>query len=224
MESFGEWFAGLWRELAGQDRAERREVLVLSYVHGPDRGEPALGLLGRSWVRRGAGYWARRAAATAAYLVLAALLGVMVLGFGPYLLYSRQYALAAHVPQAVKVLLLVVWYAPVVPAFTAMYRRLVLYGYRRDRLRDAPAPTRFLVTGPMVVLAVPFFSVAGGLILAMGAATLRPDFPGESAAREGLRRYQAAQLEQAQVRRAERGRSRRGRAGADGSRRGRSHS
>jgi hypothetical protein len=155
VESFGEWFAGLWRELADQDRAERREILVLSYVHGPDRGEPALGLLGRSWVRRGAGYWARRAAATAAYLVLAALLGVMVLGFGPYLLYSRQYALAAHVPQAVKVLLLVVWYAPAVPAFTAMYRRLVLYGYRRNRLRDTPAPTRFLLAGPMIVLVVP---------------------------------------------------------------------
>ncbi len=40
MESLADWFRGLWHEVAGHDRASRREVLVLCYVHGVAQGEP----------------------------------------------------------------------------------------------------------------------------------------------------------------------------------------
>ncbi|MBC3840239.1 hypothetical protein GXW82_08660 [Streptacidiphilus sp. 4-A2] len=70
-----------------------------------------------------------------------------------------------------------------------MYRSLVLYGYRRDRLLDGPAPTGFMTGRLLLPLALPFLSIAGGLVLAMFTATLRAHFPGESAARAGRQLY-----------------------------------
>lgn len=82
-ESTGEWFAGLRQEIAGRDQADRRQSLVHSYVHGVAQGEPGLGWIGRTWVRRGAGYWGRRFGVSVAYLLLALMIGGITLGFPP---------------------------------------------------------------------------------------------------------------------------------------------
>jgi hypothetical protein len=189
MESIADWFRSLRQELAGRDRKARREVLVLSYVHGVAQGEPVLGYLGRTWTDRGPSYWARRTSVTLMYLVIGLVLGLATLGFAPYLLFSHRYALHAQLPLVARVLILIVWSLPAIPAYLAMYRRLTLYGYQRNRLQG-PAPTGFLTGRFTILLAVPFFPMLGGLVFAMGTAPLRVYFPGESAARESQRMYQ----------------------------------
>jgi len=189
MESIADWFRGLWQELAGRDRAGPREVLVLLYVHGVAQGEPSLGYVGRTWVDRGPNYWARRVSLTLIYLVIGLVLGFATLGFGPYLLFSHRYALHTQLPLVLRVVILVLWSLPAIPAYLAMYRRLTLYGYQRNRLQGSQ-PTGFLTGRFTILLAVPFFPMLGGLVLAMGTAPLRADFPGESAARESRAMYQ----------------------------------
>jgi hypothetical protein len=196
MEPIADWFRDLRQEIAGRDRAARREVLMLSYVHGVAQGEPTLGYVGRTWIDRGPSYWARRTSVTLMYLVVGVVLGFATLGFGPYLLFSHKYSLHAQLPLAVRVLILIVWSLPAIPAYLAMYRRLTLYGYQRNRLQG-PAPTGFLTGRFTVLLAVPFFPMLGGLVLAMGTAPLRVSFPGESAARESRRLYQQLARESA---------------------------
>jgi hypothetical protein len=200
MESLADWFRGLWQEVAGHDRVSRREVLVLSYVHGVAQGEPMLGFIGRSWVDRGLGYWARRISITLIYLLIGFVLGLTTLGFAPYVLFSGRYALHAQLPLVVRLLILILWSLPAIPAYLAMYRRLTLYGYQRNRLQGPP-PTGFLTGRFTILLAVPFFPMLGGLVLAMGTATLRPHFPGESAAREARRLYQQQTRENKSARR-----------------------
>ena len=200
MESLADWFRGLWHEVAGHDRASRREVLVLSYVHGVAQGEPTLGFIGRSWVDRGPGYWARRISASLGYLLIGLVLGFATLGFAPYVLFSNRYALHAQLPLVARVLILILWNLPAIPAYLAMYRRLTLYGYQRNRLQGPP-PTGFLTGRFTILFAVPFFPMLGGLVLAMGTATLRPQFPGESAAREARQLYQQQARESNSARR-----------------------
>ena len=199
MESIADWFSGLWQEVAGRDRASRREVLVLSYVHGVAQGEPTLGFIGRSWVDRGPRYWARRISVTLLYLLIGLVLGFATLGFAPYVLFSSRYAIH-WLPLVVRVLILIFWSLPAIPAYLAMYRRLTLYGYQRNRLQGPP-PTGFLTGRFTILLAVPFFPMLGGLVLAMGTATLRPQFPGESAAHEARQLYQQQARENTSARR-----------------------
>ncbi|HWG22710.1 hypothetical protein [Actinospica sp.] len=192
MESLADWFRGLWQEVAGHDRASRREVLVLSYVHGVAQGEPTLGFIARSWVDRGPGYWARRISVTLLYLLIGLVLGFATLGFAPYVLFSNRYAIHAQLPLVARVLILILWNLPAIPAYLAMYRRLTLYGYQRNRLQGSPH-IGFLTGRFTILLAVPFFPMLGGLVLAMGTATLRLQFPGESAAHEARQLYQLYQ-------------------------------
>ena len=210
MSTNSEWLANLLREWSRRDHLQRREWLIETYA-ATKHGEPELGYLGRTWVTRGASYWARRLALTFAYFLLAAFIGSMCLGLGPYLLFSRDYAFNTHVPLPAKIALLVVWYAPAAAAYLMMYRSLVLYGYRRDRLLDSPAPTGFLTGRLLLPLAVPFLSIAGGLLIAMFTATLRAQFPGESAARAAQRLYADEQRSRAAVRRGSSKQRKRGR-------------
>ncbi len=187
MSSISDWYAGLRRELSRRDCLARRELLPLTYA-ATDRGETRLGYLGRTWVERGAGYWSRRLAMTFVYFVLALFLGLLTLGIGPDLLFSHRYSFNAQLPPIVKILILVVWYVPAALAYLVMYRSLVLYGYRRDRLQSR-MPTGFMAGRLLMPLVFPFLSIAGGMIVAMFTATLRAQFPGEAAAREGRRLY-----------------------------------
>jgi hypothetical protein len=142
------------------------------------------------------------------YLVIGVVLGIATLGFGPYLLFSHRYALHAQLPLVLRIFILVLWSLPAIPAYLAMYRRLTLYGYQRDRLQS-PTPTGFLTGRFTVLLAVPFFPALGGLVLAMGTAALRADFPGESAARESQGLYQRLVRENAAQRQKSPGKGRR---------------
>ncbi|MBF9066883.1 hypothetical protein [Streptacidiphilus fuscans] len=184
------WLRALLTEVSGQNRTDRRHFLVETYV-ATCRGEPELGYLGRTWTTRGAGYWSRRIATTFVYFLLAAFAGTLILGLGPDLLFSHQYSFNAHLPLVLKVALLTVWYIPAGIAYLAMYRQVVLYGFRRDRLRQGPH-TGFATGRLLMPLALPFLSIAGGLVLALFTATLRADFPGESAAREAQKQFRAS--------------------------------
>lgn len=201
MSSNSEWLGNLLREWSRRDHLQRREWLIETYA-ATRHGEPELGYLGRTWVTRGTSYWARRLALTLAYFLLAFFIGTMFLGLGPYLLFSRDYGFNTHIPLITKAALLVVWYAPAAVAYLMMYRSLVLYGYRRDRLLDGPAPTGFLAGRLLMPLALPFLSIIGGLVLAMFTATLRTQFPGESAARAARQLYEDQQRSRASARRA----------------------
>jgi hypothetical protein len=185
-ESTGEWFAGLRQEIAGRDQAERRQSLVQSYVHGAAQGEPGLGWIGRTWVRRGAGYWGRRVGVSVAYLLLALIAGSFTLGFPPDLMFSQKYSFNAHIPLAVKIVIVVLWLSTAIPAYLAMYRRIELYGFIPFGERPLFS-SGFLGGRYLVLLAIPFFPALGGMVLAMFTVTLRHDFPGESAAREARR-------------------------------------
>ncbi|QMU75736.1 hypothetical protein GXW83_08275 [Streptacidiphilus sp. PB12-B1b] len=200
MSSNSEWLGNLLREWSRRDHLQRREWLIQTYA-ATKHGEPEIGYLGRTWVTRSASYWVRRLALTFAYFLLACFIGSMFLGLGPYLLFSRGYSFNAHIPLIAKIALLVVWFAPAAAAYLMMYRSLVLYGYRKDRLLDEPAPTGFLAGRLLPLLAVPFLSIAGGLVVAMFTATLRAQFPGESAARAARRLYADEQRSRAAGRR-----------------------
>lgn len=199
-ESVSEWFDELWQEIAGHDRAERREILMLSYVYGTDQGEPSIGWLGRSWIRRDAGYWCRRISITIVYLLLALTIGPSFLGLAPFLLLSHQYPAIAHLPLTLRIILVVVWSSTAIPAYLAMYRRLELYGFERSE--DRPMfSARFLGARYVVLLAIPLFPAIGGMALAMFTVTLRLNFPGERAAREAQRQHQELMKENAAQRR-----------------------
>ncbi|GAA5192863.1 hypothetical protein GCM10023322_53370 [Rugosimonospora acidiphila] len=189
--SSGAWLRRVLSEASGRDRADRKDFLVETYV-ATCQGEPELGYIGRTWVSRGAGYWVRRSAATFAYFLLGVFIGTLCLGLGPDLLFNRQYSFNTHLPLTLKILILVVWYAPAVVAYLGMYHRLVLCGFSRDRFSQGPHLGS--LTGRVLIpLALPFLSVAGGLVLAMFTSTLRADFPGEAVAREARRRYRKHQ-------------------------------
>ncbi|WP_146214555.1 hypothetical protein [Streptomyces sp. ICBB 8177] len=149
------------------------------------RGRPRLGVVGESWVDRGAGYWARRIPYALTWLLIALMMDLLAVE-GTVMLF-----LEARLPLALKTAIVPFWWAPAVAYFLKFWRRLELNGTGSQAATTPPfsyGAMRVLAPLALVFLA----PCVAGTTSAIFLSSLRRNFPGESAAREALRRYEAS--------------------------------
>jgi hypothetical protein len=179
------WRAGL---LLGRGRSARRAVLVDRYttLH---QGRPEIARLGRTWIARGRGYWARRLLWSLVYFLIAA---VMTMLFGVALAKTWL----AGLPWPASAAITAVGAAAAAGAFLPMWWKLETDGFDSLTGRSGPGgwggPSQ--AAGRLLApLLLPFLlPVLAGLTAAMFLATLRRAFPGEGPARAAMREYGAA--------------------------------
>ncbi|MBY8884090.1 hypothetical protein K7472_04425 [Streptomyces sp. PTM05] len=177
-----------WRwaldELRGTRQAARREVLVNGYAR-QHRGRPQLGVVGETWADRGAGYWARRIPYALVWLLIALMMDVLAVECTVMLF------LEARLPLALEIAIVPIWWAPAVAYFLKFWRRLELNG-TGSQTATTP-PFSYGAMRILAPLALPFLAPCiAGTTSAIFLSSLRRNFPGESVAREALRRCEAS--------------------------------
>ncbi|MGW7002607.1 hypothetical protein ACWGCW_07215 [Streptomyces sp. NPDC054933] len=171
-------------ELRGTRQAARREFLVNRYAR-QQRGRPRLGVVGESWVERGAGYWARRIPYALLWLLIASMMDLLAVEATVMLF------LKAHLPLALEIAIVPIWWAPAVAYFLKFRRRLELHGVGSDQSTTPPftyGAMRILAPVALIFLA----PCIARMTLAIFLSALRRNFPGESVAREALHRYETS--------------------------------
>lgn len=136
----------------------------------------SLVFLKSSWVRRGFRYWWCRFWASVLYLFCLAFVGGLAFGFGVGI---------SHVHQPVlRIVLLSVYALTAVPGFIVAWNGIGAGGF--PAADDASGPT--YGSGCLALIIAP---IATGLCLAVFIKTLRPNFPGEKAARRVYEDYRS---------------------------------
>jgi hypothetical protein len=133
-------------------------------------GIAAVTFLGRTWANRGPAYWVKRLLAILLYLLVAAAVTAMAVGFGIGILHSGN--------PVIGTILFTLWLLTAVPGFAYGWRfmRRSATGFPRKNSFHGPA----MGPGCLVVVIVPFVA---GLCLAVLLSTLLPHFPGEAQAK-----------------------------------------